>query len=136
MAKKTGDYETGYRKPPKHTRFQKGVSGNPKGRPKGAKSIATILNEMSREQVKTTINGRTRYKSKLEIVFLQLINKAAGGDLKAIREYLSAHRLYAETEAGQEKQTEVHERDTQVMKSILRRVHQQKSGGGSGEEGQ
>lgn len=27
-------YEVGYRKPPKHGRFQKGQSGNPRGRPK------------------------------------------------------------------------------------------------------
>lgn len=28
------EYEIGYKKPPKATRFQKGFSGNPKGRPK------------------------------------------------------------------------------------------------------
>jgi hypothetical protein len=28
-------YEVGYRKPPAHTRFPKGVSGNPTGRPRG-----------------------------------------------------------------------------------------------------
>ena len=36
MSKETRkiDYEVGYGKPPKNTQFQKGVSGNPKGRPK------------------------------------------------------------------------------------------------------
>jgi hypothetical protein len=32
------DYEVGYGKPPKETRFKPGQSGNPRGRPKGAKN--------------------------------------------------------------------------------------------------
>ncbi|MFZ3585531.1 DUF5681 domain-containing protein, partial [Loktanella sp. DJP18] len=31
-------YSVGYAKPPESSRFKKGKSGNPKGRPKGAKS--------------------------------------------------------------------------------------------------
>lgn len=38
-------YEVGYAKPPDHTKFRKGVSGNPRGRPKGAKNKLPALNE-------------------------------------------------------------------------------------------
>jgi hypothetical protein len=38
-------YEVGYGKPPKRSRFRKGVSGNRKGRPKGKRNFVTVLTE-------------------------------------------------------------------------------------------
>jgi hypothetical protein len=52
-----GGYEVGFAKPPQGTQFRKGRSGNPNGRPKGAKSIANILAKMGRERVRITTNG-------------------------------------------------------------------------------
>ena len=45
------DYEVGYGKPPRHTRFVKGQSGNPRGRPPGAKNMKTLLTKALNELV-------------------------------------------------------------------------------------
>src|SRR6516162_8750754 len=85
-AKTTGEYEVGYAKPPRHAGFQKGRSGNPKGRPKGSKNFATLLGEALDEKVSLTEDGRRRRITKRELVIKQLVNKSASADLRAIKQ--------------------------------------------------
>ena len=85
-AETTADYEVGYRKPPRHTGFQKGRSGNPKGRPKGSKNLATLLTEALDEKVQVTEDGKRRRVTKRELVIKQLVNKSASADLRAIKQ--------------------------------------------------
>jgi phosphosulfolactate phosphohydrolase-like enzyme len=79
------DDKVGYGRPPRATRFQKGRSGNPNGRPKGSKNLASIFAKAARETVIVTSNGRRHQKSKLEVIAAQQTNKAAGGDLAAAK---------------------------------------------------
>jgi hypothetical protein len=126
MAKKDGKYEVGFGKPPESTQFQKGVTGNPKGRPKGSKSISGILTKMGRERVKVAINGKTRSVTKLEAVFMQLSNKAASGDIRAIRELLAAHRIFPEPTEAVESDVGSNDRDDAVLKGIVERMRSAK----------
>ncbi|MBC7698087.1 MAG: hypothetical protein H7Z70_06960, partial [Bacteroidia bacterium] len=74
------DYEIGYGKPPKESRFAKGRSGNPKGRPRGRKNIFTVLRDALNEKVIITVNGVRKKITKQEAAVMQQVNKAAGGD--------------------------------------------------------
>lgn len=85
MSRSEPDYEVGYKKPPRTTQFQKGQSGNPKGRPKGSLSLVAALERTLREKVVVRENGRSYTLSKLEVALKQLSNKAAAGDLAALR---------------------------------------------------
>lgn len=76
-------YQVGFGKPPKHSQFKKGQSGNPKGRPKGSLSFATILNNALFEKVVVNEAGQKIVKTKLEVMLIQALNKAVAGDLKA-----------------------------------------------------
>lgn len=78
-------YEVGYGKPPVATRFKRGQSGNPKGRPKGTLNVATTLERELNQRVTIKENGQSRTITKFEAAIKQLVNKAASGDARAIQ---------------------------------------------------
>jgi uncharacterized protein DUF5681 len=82
---KDGDYEVGYGKPPRHTRFRKGQSGNPRGRPCGSKNVMTVVYEALNEPVIVAENGGRRKISKLQAIIKQLVNQSAKADWRAVK---------------------------------------------------
>ena len=82
---KLRDYEVGYGKPPHQSRFEKGQSGNPRGRPSGAKNLKTLLSEALNEPVIITENGRRRKITKREAIVRQVVDCSATPDLRAVR---------------------------------------------------
>ena len=85
MAPKTGDYEVGYGKPPRHTRFKKGQSGNPRGRPSGSKNLSTLVIEALNELVVVAENGGRRKITKRQAIITQLVNQSAKADWRATK---------------------------------------------------
>jgi hypothetical protein len=76
------DYEIGYGRPPLHTRFKPGRSGNLRGRPKRHRNLRTVVEEALSQTIKIREGDRTRSLSTLEALVASMLNKALKGDAK------------------------------------------------------
>lgn len=90
-------YAVGYGKPPKDTRFKPGNRSG-KGRPKGAKNLATMVKEALGAKVPAKINGKTLKLTKIELSLHQLANKASAGDQKAIARVIELYQQHGPQE--------------------------------------
>ena len=81
----TGDYEVGYARPPVATRFPPGRSGNPRGRPKGAKSVGQVLRAALSRRVVIHENGRAKRIRLQEAIIQGLVHDAARRNLNATK---------------------------------------------------
>ncbi len=80
----------GYGKPPSATRFKKGQSGNPKGRPKGKRNSEIPYDHVLAQMVTVREEGRERRITAAEAFILQLTQKGLAGDSAATRSSLAA----------------------------------------------
>lgn len=120
--KDSDTYEIGYGKTPRGTRFQKGRSGNPKGRPKGKPNLASVLEKALREKVVINENGQRKTVTKREAAIKQLVNKAASGDLRALQQLAALARSGEERSAEATPPTAtMTEVDQKVLQGVLRR---------------
>ena len=85
MARKKKDYEVGCKKPPKHTQFKKGQSGNPSGKPKKILSEDEIVLRELNARVPITEGGKQKRMAKMDVIIKRQVNLAMQGDPKAVR---------------------------------------------------
>ena len=89
-----GNGSVGYGRPPVAKQFKPGQSGNPRGRKKGVKNVATILNGALYRPVKIRIAGRVRTLPKIEAIVEVMLSKALAGDIAAVSKIIElAHKL-------------------------------------------
>ena len=116
------DYQVGYGKPPQHTRFKKGESGNPAGRPKGTKNLTTLFEKELKQRVVVTENGRRRSITKQEAMVKHLVNKAVSGDRPLMQLLLDEIRLVEARAALSPSGANIDEADREVMRQIQERM--------------
>jgi hypothetical protein len=80
-----GDYAVGYGRPPEHSRFRKGQSGNPRGKVKGRKSLKSILADELSARMTIGINGKQVTASRQQLMVQTLTARAAAGDTRAAK---------------------------------------------------
>jgi hypothetical protein len=88
------DTEVGYKKPPRHTRFRPGQSGNPRGRQKGLRNLASDVKRTLETPVKLTDRGKERRVSTQEAALLRLREKALNGDARALDRFLQLAQIF------------------------------------------
>jgi hypothetical protein len=94
MTDDTSDDAVGYKKPPRRSRFQPGQSGNPRGRQKGVRNLATDVKRTLEFPVRVNDQGKARRVSSQEAALLQLRKKALMGDPRALAQFLEFAKNY------------------------------------------
>jgi hypothetical protein len=114
--------DVGYQRPPKATQFKKGQSGNPGGRPKGSKNLATIIKQDGRQMVKLNGPKGQRSITKQQAAVMQVGNQAAQGNLAAARMYFVWLQFSESSEQSSGLAPVLHESDEAVMKDLAKRI--------------
>jgi hypothetical protein len=96
-----GTYAVGYCRPPVHSRFKPGQSGNPKGRAKGSQNLRTILKQVSNEQIQIREGDRPRRMSRMEALVRTTYARAFKGDFKALASLIMLLRQIGLTESDE-----------------------------------
>jgi hypothetical protein len=109
----------GYRRPPAHSRFKPGQSGNPRGRPTGVKSLSDIVRKIVGQKVTVTENGRTRRIPRLEAILLRAAGEASRGDARALRLLLQLTERYGESAQAGVSRDEMAAEDIAILQRYL-----------------
>ncbi len=111
--RKTSD--VGYMNPPEHTRYKKGKSGNPRGRPRKREDLNTVLQRVLNRKIRVKDNDR-----KLPIrdaLIWKLRELALQGDKQALA---LQRRIIDEADIGQPREEILRERRERIAKALER----------------
>ena len=119
------DREVGYGHPPRAHRFQPGQSGNPKGRPKGARTVGAILQDVLRQKIAVTESGKTRRVPAIEGMLRRLANDALRGDAGTVKLLLSLVDRYGDSPEAAIKLVDMLAEDREILAQYLPRPDSQ-----------
>lgn len=116
------DCDVGYRKPPKHTRFRPGRSGNPKGRPKGTKNFKTDLAEELQERILVREGGKAQAVSKQRAMLKRLTEKALQGDARAASLIVNMVVRFLDQSEDDDRSTPLTAEDLRIIENFRARL--------------
>ncbi len=117
MVKRKGDagpYEVGYGKPPIHTRWPKGVSGNPGGKKVKAESFADTFKRIAGEEIIVSKNGARIAITNVEAMLYAAFHKAQSGNPQLVKTLLKELAGSEETHGAA---FDISEADIQVLET-------------------
>jgi hypothetical protein len=122
-AGRTVEDRVGYGRPPKAARFTPGRSGNPKGRPRGTRTVGAILQDVIRQKVAVTEGGKTRRVPAIEGMLRRLVNDALRGDAGAVKLLLSLAERYGDSPEATIKLADMLREDQEILAQYLQQPH-------------
>lgn len=116
-------YAVGYGKPPIHTRFQRGESGNPRGKKKGQTGLKAVVEKVFQEKVSIRTARGIRKVTKLDALVQKLMNDALTGDARAVMHIVRLAKeagLTQEAAAIEAASQDLTEEDRRIMARYMR----------------
>jgi Family of unknown function (DUF5681) len=121
VRKSRASYVIGYGRPPSSSQFQPGQSGNPKGRPKGARNASSLAREALERPINVKVKGTSRTMTVRKAAYFRLAERAVAGDVKALDFLLS---LESEERPAQSDQPDVERsavKDLEILQNFFDR---------------
>ena len=116
--------DVGYGRPPVEHQFRPGQSGNKRGRPKGSKSEAAMINELLSQKITVNQNGKARKISLFEGIYLRIVEDALKGNTKSAAFLLGRLATLAEP-AGQDATLVMDPNDKEVLEFFKQHLKEQ-----------
>jgi hypothetical protein len=115
-------YEVGYKRPPKETQFKPGQSGNPNGRPKGARNLKMDLADELQERIVLREGGERRTVSKQRAMLKRLMERALNGDTRAASLIINMVARFLDQTEDEAHDTPLAETDLEILEAYEARL--------------